>query len=485
MYQKGIQGWIKHFDFLLLDVLMLNVSVFLSILIASGGRHSVRLSQEISKYLIIVNAIAIAAALLLHTYKNILRRGYYKELVSVIKYVLSVFLVVVLYIFAIENNSSNIIKNILYFTAAIFFVLSYFVRLFYKKFLRYQLSKREGTPLLLVTTSDIVQSVLDTLDNEELGVVNVVGIVIADKDMTGEEIKGRPVVANKDEAAEYVCRRWIDEVFVNIHDDKYYPKKLINEFETMGLAIHERLANREKMEEKHQLVERLGAYTVLTTTINYASPMQLFAKRLFDIIGGFVGCVGTLLLFIFVAPMIYVKSPGPVFFKQTRVGKNGKKFKLYKFRTMHLDAEERKKELMAENRVSDGMMFKLDFDPRIIGSKKLPDGRVKKGLGGWLRALSIDEAPQFFNVLKGDMSLVGTRPPTVDEWEKYELHHRARLAIKPGITGMWQISGRSKITDFEQVVKLDTRYIREWSILLDIKILFKTVFAVLRRDGSM
>ena len=83
------------------------------------------------------------------------------------------------------------------------------------------------------------------------------------------------------------------------------------------------------------------------------------------------------------------------------------------------------------------------------------------------------------------MSLVGTRPPTVDEWEKYELHHRARLAIKPGITGMWQISGRSKITDFEQVVKLDTRYIREWSILLDIKILFKTVFAVLRRDGSM
>jgi lipopolysaccharide/colanic/teichoic acid biosynthesis glycosyltransferase len=93
--------------------------------------------------------------------------------------------------------------------------------------------------------------------------------------------------------------------------------------------------------------------------------------------------------------------------------------------------------------------------------------------------------PQFFNVLKGDMSLVGTRPPTVDEWEKYELHHRARLAIKPGITGMWQVSGRSKIVDFEKVVKLDTTYIREWSILLDIKILCKTVVTVLRRDGSM
>jgi lipopolysaccharide/colanic/teichoic acid biosynthesis glycosyltransferase len=152
---------------------------------------------------------------------------------------------------------------------------------------------------------------------------------------------------------------------------------------------------------------------------------------------------------------------------------------------MYLDAEERKKELMEENRVKDGMMFKLDFDPRIIGSKKLDNGKIKKGIGGWLRILSIDEFPQFFNVLKGEMSLVGTRPPTVDEWEKYELHHRARLAIKPGVTGMWQVSGRSKITDFEKVVRLDTMYIREWSILLDIKILFKTVFTVLKREGSM
>lgn len=129
---------------------MLNVSVFLSILIASGGRHSVRLSHEISKYLIIVNAIAIAAALLLHTYKNILKRGYYKELVSVIKYVLSVFLVVVLYIFAIENNSSDIIKNILYFTVAIFFVLSYFVRLFYKSFYATSSAKRKALRFCLL-----------------------------------------------------------------------------------------------------------------------------------------------------------------------------------------------------------------------------------------------------------------------------------------------------------------------------------------------
>ena len=113
-----------------------------------------------------------------------------------------------------------------------------------------------------------------------------------------------------------------------------------------------------------------------------------------------------------------------------------------------MDAEERKAELMKENRVQDGMMFKLDFDPRIIGSKKLPDGTIKKGVGNFIRDWSLDEFPQFLNVLKGDMSLVGTRPPTVDEWDKYELHHRARLATKPGLTGMWQVSGRSNITDF-------------------------------------
>ena len=131
------------------------------------------------------------------------------------------------------------------------------------------------------------------------------------------------------------------------------------------------------------------------------------------------------IIFIFVAPIIYIKSPGPIFFKQVRIGKNGKKFNIYKFRSMYMDAEERKKELMAQNDIKDGMMFKMDNDPRII-----------KGIGNFIRDYSLDEFPQFWNVLIGDMSLVGTRPPTVDEWEKYEMHHRSRLAFKPGLTGM-------------------------------------------------
>ena len=119
-----------------------------------------------------------------------------------------------------------------------------------------------------------------------------------------------------------------------------------------------------------------------------------------------------------------------------------------------------------QNRVADGKMFKLDFDPRVIGNKILPDGTKKTGVGNFIRVTSLDEFPQFFNVLKGDMSLVGTRPPLPGEVSEYEIHHRARLAIKPGITGMWQVSGRSDITDFEEVVRLDTKYIKEWTCLL-------------------
>lgn len=128
---------------------------------------------------------------------------------------------------------------------------------------------------------------------------------------------------------------------------------------------------------------------------------------------------------------------------------------------------------MEQNNIEDGLMFKMDNDPRII-----------KGIGDFIRKSSIDELPQFWNVLKGEMSLVGTRPPTLDEWEKYQFHHRKRIAIKPGITGLWQVSGRSNITNFEEIVKLDVSYIMNWSIFLDVKILLKTVWVVLKREGS-
>ena len=252
----------------------------------------------------------------------------------------------------------------------------------------------------------------------------------------------------------------------------------------MGLTVHMSLGSVVHSLPGKKFVEKVGDYTVVTSSINTTTPKAMFYKRLMDIAGGIVGCLITLLLIITIGPLIYIKSPGPIFFSQVRIGKNGKRFKIYKFRSMYMDAEARKAELMSQNKM-DGFMFKMDYDPRIIGSEKKDKNGNPKGIGNFIRKTSLDEFPQFWNVLKGDMSLVGTRPPTVDEWEKYELHHRSRMSTKPGITGMWQVSGRSDITDFEEVVRLDTEYIEHWTIGLDIKILIKTVLAVVKHEGSV
>ena len=210
---------------------------------------------------------------------------------------------------------------------------------------------------------------------------------------------------------------------------------------------------------------------MITFANNFYDEEKLMVKRMMDIVGGIVGGLITVMVMIILFPIIKLDSPGPVLFKQKRVGKNGRYFYIYKFRSMYQDAEKRKQELMSKNEMS-GLMFKMKDDPRIT--------RV----GKFIRATSIDELPQFFNVLKGDMSLVGTRPPTVDEFRQYKMYHKRRLSIKPGITGMWQVSGRSDIEDFEEVVRLDLYYIDNWSLLLDVKILLKTVGAVFKRTGS-
>ena len=194
-------------------------------------------------------------------------------------------------------------------------------------------------------------------------------------------------------------------------------------------------------------------------------------KRLLDVAGGLLGCVISLPIIAIVAIPLKLESPGPLIFKQKRVGLNGRIFYIHKLRSMYIDAEERKKELMAQNEMN-GLMFKMQDDPRITK------------VGKFIRKTSIDELPQFFDVLVWNMSLVGTRPPTVDEYNQYDSHHKRRLSMKPGITGLWQVSGRSKIQNFEDVVSLDVQYIDHWSLWGDIKLLFKTVAVVFSGHGA-
>jgi len=213
----------------------------------------------------------------------------------------------------------------------------------------------------------------------------------------------------------------------------------------------------------------LNRSTLISHTVEL-DPDQILFKRIFDISGSLVGLALLAVIYPFLAILIKLTSPGPVFFKQLRVGKNGKKFLIYKFRSMTADAEHRKKDLETKNELN-GAVFKIKNDPRVTT------------IGKFMRKTSLDEIPQFLNVLRGEMSLVGTRPPTPDEVSKYQKWHHRRISIKPGITGLWQVSGRNKITDFDEIVKLDLRYIDRWSIWQDLIIIFKTVFVVFRDEA--
>ncbi len=218
-------------------------------------------------------------------------------------------------------------------------------------------------------------------------------------------------------------------------------------------------------------VQHIKNVPTLTVYGSAISPSGLFYKRILDIAGGLVGFSIFLLLYPLIGLAIKLNSPGPVLFKQTRVGLNNRHFKLYKFRSMRVDAEERKKELSAFNEM-DGQMFKMKNDPRVT--------RV----GRFLRKTSLDEFPQFINVLKGDMSMVGTRPPTPEEVMQYEPWQRRRISMKPGITGIWQISGRNNIKNFQDVVKYDLEYIDDWHFSRDLYILLKTLWVVLAGKGA-
>jgi exopolysaccharide biosynthesis polyprenyl glycosylphosphotransferase len=210
--------------------------------------------------------------------------------------------------------------------------------------------------------------------------------------------------------------------------------------------------------------------TLVSHTVEL-DPDQVLFKRIFDIAGSLVGIGILLFMYPWLALAIKFSSKGPVFFKQVRVGRNGKRFIIYKFRSMTSDAEKKQKALEEFNQC-DGAVFKMKDDPRVTKIGKL------------MRKLSLDELPQFINVLKGEMSLVGTRPPTPDEVGKYQKWHHRRISIRPGITGLWQVSGRNKITNFDEIVKLDLKYIDSWSIQKDIKIIIKTVLVLFERDSA-
>ena len=460
----------KHIDFIIIDIICMELSFVIAYFIRHNNLELLN-STFYRSVLIILVVINLITCYIFNTMKDVLKRGNQLEFYATVKQVTLTIMMLLVYLF-VTKTSDEVSRNVIITFPFIYLIISFITRLIYKSLLTKMLKNNTKRQMILITISDRASKVIDRI-RKSINDITIKGIILLDKDGI-LDIDGIKVVSDKENLFKYLQTEYVDEILVSLGD--YEAREIIEKLNLMGIVLHieyegieDLIGNNNKL-----LVENIADTTVITSTINTINPLQLFIKRLMDVFFGIIGTIITLLLTVFIGPMIVSKSKGPIFFVQERVGRNGKLFKMIKFRSMYIDAEQRKQELVSLNDNKDQMMFKMENDPRII-----------KGIGEFIRKTSIDEFPQFINVLKGEMSVVGTRPPTLDEWNKYKLHHRARLAIKPGITGLWQVSGRSDIKDFEEVVKLDTEYIRNFSLWKDLSIIYKTIKVVIKRQGAM
>ena len=477
----------KHGDFIIIDLLFLQICYVLTYWIFHGV--SSPYSDDTFQYLALLMFLGQVLVILFSShYRSILRRNGINELISDFVYCAEILVLTLVFLFMVKR-SSEFSRLQIFVTTGMFWLVDFVVKQLRKKqVIRALKRSKNNKKLVLVTSREHVEEALKKLTQTETKNVEIVAIALM-----GEEKEepdpipnvnvACPVFRLSDQTLEWISHEWVDGVFVLQPMDQLYPAEFMNGLVTMGITMYHSLSVFNDGSWPAVDFQKLGEYKVITTSVKFISAGWLMMKRLMDILGGLVGCIFTLLLTIIIGPMIYFKDPGKIFFTQERIGRNGRPFKIYKFRTMYKDAEERKAALMEQNKMN-GLMFKMDDDPRIIGSEKKDKNGKPKGIGNFLRRTSLDEFPQFLNVLIGNMSLVGWRPCTMNEWKEYGLEHRSRAGMKPGITGMWQVSGRSEITDFDEVVRLDQEYIENWSLLLDIKILFKTVGVVLMGKGA-
>lgn len=496
MYKRRLRGWSQHIDFMLLDNLCAILSLLAaSLIVEKEGVLSSRFFWSMALQIVLVNTVVMIVN---DTYHSVLHHSPWDEMVRLLGQTGYTVLILLAFQLLSQASGNNLLKISLY-GLPMYLVFCYIMRQVYKSFLKKKHHIHNRHSMLIALEASQIPTVIPRILRSNYGIYRFSGLAIMGTVPSDDELRNAlgqvreeypeaatiPVVATADTLEQYLTNNWVDEVYLDVPPKSDLPVELINRLMNMGITIHTALTNLDDIESRHKNVEWICGHLTITTSLGYISGRDLFVKRVMDIVGGLIGCLITLLLIPTVGLAIWLCDPGPIFFSQTRIGENGKRFQMYKFRSMYMDAEERKKQLAKENGQENHLMFKMERDPRIIGQRITKDGKWKRGVGGWIRTLSLDEFPQFFNVLKGDMSLVGTRPPTVDEWHRYEPYHRSRMSTRPGITGLWQVSGRSNIRDFNTVVRLDREYIENWSLKQDIHILFKTVWVVLRRVGTM
>ena len=462
---------IKTYSLILIEL----ISIVLSFSFALFIRYGVTLWGDVEpvyiEYGIFLFAISLFYSVATDWNRDFFERGFFKEFWAVGKYDAVVTILSSAFLF--------LTKDAYYFSRLVFVyfaignqIFTYLIHLLFKECMfRYYKTSVNSDKLMIVTDSQQAERIVGKILGSKHWNFELSYVAIMDKDMIGQSILGIPVIAGRDNIIEVATQNILDRVFTSLPRAEITTiRDIIMEFEAMGILCHYNIEIDELNLEGKE-AGMFAGFSVVSFSLQNMDYRRLMIKRGFDIIGSLIGIIITIAVYPFVAIAIKLESKGPVIFKQERIGKNGRRFKMYKFRSMYIDAEKRLDELQDKNEVS-GLMFKMENDPRITK------------VGRFIRKTSIDELPQFFNVLKGDMSLVGTRPPTVNEFEQYNSHYRRRLSITPGLTGMWQVNGRSEIKDFDEVVKLDLEYIDQWSLRLDVKLLIQTITVVLFRKGS-
>ena len=465
------QRFIQNTSILIIEM----ISIFLSFTLSLYLRHNIFFFYKPSEYYVTTFLYIIVSDILLYLLMDwnsaIFKRGYFIEFIAVLKYNICLVLCLTFLLFVTQNGMD--FSRLIFFYFFIFNTFfTYLGHILLKKYLdTFYRKSSSSNKCLIITTSDLIEDVISRMRQNTEWAHQISSIILMDVDRMGETYDDIPVVANRVNLYEIAPSLLMDEVFIHLPDySNKQLERIINSFEYAGIPVHVNVDFFDIL-TAYKTTESFAGFTVLSYVTNIFDYRRMIIKRIIDIIGSLVGLAITAVITPFVALAIFIESPGPIFFKQIRIGKNGREFYIYKFRSMYPDAEERKAALMAQNEMN-GLMFKMTDDPRVTK------------VGKFIRKTSIDELPQFWNILIGQMSLVGTRPPTKDEFSQYNMYYRRRLSIKPGLTGMWQVSGRSDIENFEDVVQLDLQYIDNWSLTLDIKILFQTVFVVLFRKGS-